>query len=195
MLVSKAGQLGLLLGTQFSASKFQTHLRDSAKKAKRAQRLSQLYFAFIPLVNPDRFLKKTLFLVKWLSNRWILGLILAMLPGSLYFIITGLSEMQREYSFFFNLENLLYLWATILITKLIHEFSHAYVATSFGLRVPQMGYRVSSSSSLAFSVTQLTRGNWRIVVNVWPSALRESYPKLLSLFCQRISGTSLDLAC
>ena len=139
MLVSKAGQLGLLLGTQFSASKFQTHLRDSAKKAKRAQRLSQLYFAFIPLVNPDRFLKKTLFLVKWLSNRWILGLILAMLPGSLYFIITGFSEMQREYSFFFNLENLLYLWATILITKLIHEFSHAYVATSFGLRVPQMG--------------------------------------------------------
>ena len=62
-----------------------------------------------------------------------------MLPGALYFIITGLPEISREYSFFFNLENLLYLWATILITKLIHEFSHAYVAKSFGLRVPQMG--------------------------------------------------------
>ena len=139
MLVSKAAQLGLVLGTQFSTAKFQTHLRDSARKAKSAQRLSQLYFLFIPLVNPDRFLEKTLFLFKWLANRWLAGLILALAPGALYLIITGLPAIQREYSFFFNLENLLYLWVTILITKLIHEFSHAYVAKSFGLRVPQMG--------------------------------------------------------
>ena len=139
MLVSKAAQLGLVLGTQFSTAKFQTHLRDSAKNAKKAQRLSQLYFLFIPLVNPDRFLEKTLFLVKWLANRWLAGLVLALLPGALYFIITGLPEIHRNYSFFFNLENLLYLWVTILITKLIHEFSHAYVTKSFGLRVPQMG--------------------------------------------------------
>jgi putative peptide zinc metalloprotease protein len=139
MLVSKAAQLGLVLGTQFSTAKFQNHLRDSAKKAKSAQRLSQLYFLYIPLVNPDRFLEKTLFLFRWIANRWLAGLLLALLPGALYFIITGLPEMQREYSFFFNLENLLYLWITILITKLIHEFSHAYVAKSFGLRVPQMG--------------------------------------------------------
>ena len=139
MLVSKAAQLGLVLGTQFSTAKFQTHLRDSAKKAKSAQRLSQLYFLYIPLVNPDLFLEKTLFLFKWLANRWLGFLILALLPGALYFIITGFPEMQREYSFFFNFENMLYLWVTILITKLIHEFSHAYVAKSFGLRVPQMG--------------------------------------------------------
>jgi putative peptide zinc metalloprotease protein len=139
MLVSRAAQLGLVLGTQFSTAKFQTHLRDSAKKAKSAQRLSQLYFLFIPLVNPDRFLEKTLFLFKWLANRWLAILILALLPGALYFIITGFPEIQSEYSFFFNLENLLYLWVTILVTKLVHEFSHAYVAKSFGLRVPQMG--------------------------------------------------------
>ncbi len=139
MLVSKAAQLGLVTGTQFSTAKFQTHLRDSAKKAKSAQRLSQLYFAYIPLVNPDTFLEKTLFLVKWIANKWLLGLILAMLPGALYLIVTELPEISREYLFFFNLENLLYLWVTILITKLIHEFAHAYVAKSFGLRVPQMG--------------------------------------------------------
>lgn len=139
MLVSRAAQLGLVLGTQFSTAQFQAHLRDSAKQARSAQRLSQLYFLFIPLVNPDKFLEKTLFLFKWLANRWLGFLILALLPGALYFFITGLPEMQREYSFFFNFENLLYLWVTILITKLIHEFSHAYVAKSFGLRVPQMG--------------------------------------------------------
>ena len=46
---------------------------------------------------------------------------------------------ESEFLFFFNLHNLLYLWVTLGITKLVHEFAHAYRAKSFGLRVPQMG--------------------------------------------------------
>ena len=68
------------------------------------------------------------------------GLIIAFAaPGALYLIISGLDRIQLEYLFFFNWQNLIYLWITIACTKLAHELAHAYVAKHYGLYVPEMG--------------------------------------------------------
>jgi putative peptide zinc metalloprotease protein len=138
-LLSRAASLGLILGTQFGSARVQAHLRDRAQQAKRSKFLSSIYFLYIPLWNPDRFLERTLWLFRLLVNRWTAGLSALLAPVAVYFVIAGLPRMQREFLFFFNLENLFYLWATIAFSKLVHEFSHAYVAKSFGLYVPRMG--------------------------------------------------------
>ena len=64
---------------------------------------------------------------------------LLLLPGALYYVITGVQNFKDVYLFFFNFQNLVILWSSIALTKLIHEFSHAYTAKSYGVRVPEMG--------------------------------------------------------
>ena len=139
-ILERASKMGLLLGTAFETADMQTKLKEQHIQAKKTQRYSSVFFAFIPLVNPDRFLDKTLWIFKLLCNRLTAALLAfcgcrSRLPCSL----KACRESPGQYMFFFNLENLLYLWVTIAITKLVHEFAHAYVAKGYGIRVPQMG--------------------------------------------------------
>lgn len=138
-LLSKAASLGLVLGTQFGSARFQVYMKDRAEKANRARSFSSIYFLYIPLWNPDKFLELTLWIFRLLVNRWTAFLSALLAPGAIYLVIAGLPRIQRESLFFFNWENLLYLWATIALVKLVHEFAHAYVAKGFGLYVPRMG--------------------------------------------------------
>ncbi|MEW6349000.1 MAG: efflux RND transporter periplasmic adaptor subunit [Thermodesulfobacteriota bacterium] len=138
-ILTRATQAGLLLGTHFGTASFLLDLKRRLKSWKRSQRLSQIYFLFVPLVSPDRFLGRTVDYVRWLWSPWFAGLACAALPGAVYILATGWPSIQREFLFFFNLKHLVYLWVTVALTKLVHELSHAYVAKSFGLRVPAMG--------------------------------------------------------
>ena len=135
----RAGRMGLLLGTRFNSAPFQKHIKSQTLAAKRAARLSSVYFLFIPLVNPDRFLERTLWLFRLFANKLTAALVLLAAPGAVYLVISGLPRIQTEYLFFFNWQNLLALWITIAVTKFVHELSHAYMAKSYGLHVPQMG--------------------------------------------------------
>lgn len=139
LIIDKASQTGLALGGKFNNAAYLGSAKERIKEAERAKIFSSVYFLYIPVLNPDRFLDKTVWIYKLLANRITLWVLLALIPGALYFVITGYQRMDREYLYFFNLENLVYLWLTIAFTKLIHEFSHAYMAKSFGLHVPQMG--------------------------------------------------------
>ncbi|MEW6348689.1 MAG: efflux RND transporter periplasmic adaptor subunit [Thermodesulfobacteriota bacterium] len=138
-LLGKASRMGLMLGTEVSSAQFQRQMKAHMESAKRSARFSSIYFLFIPLVNPDRFLAATLPFVKNLCNRWTGRLVALLAPGAIYLLVSGMERFDTEYLFFFNWENLLYLWITIALTKLVHEFAHAYTAKSFGLHVPQMG--------------------------------------------------------
>jgi putative peptide zinc metalloprotease protein len=139
LILGRAAQMGLVLRTKFSTAQFQRHLKERIRASKRAQRFSSVYFLFVPLVNPDRFLERTLYWFKALANKWTAVLLALLVPGAIYLLITGIPRIRDEYLFFFNLENLIYLWVTIALTKLVHELAHAYTAKSFGLHVPQMG--------------------------------------------------------
>ncbi len=139
VITGRAAGAGLLLGTGFGTAAFQINLKKRILQARRDRRLSRIYFLFIPVLNPDRFLEKTLWIFRLLCNRRTAGLWGLTVPGALYLIVSGIPKIEGEMLFFFNLTNLLYLWVTIALTKLVHEFAHAYTAKRFGLHVPQMG--------------------------------------------------------
>ena len=73
------------------------------------------------------------------ASKWTAFLVILAAPGALYLVIDALPRIELEYLFFFNWSNLLFLWVTIGVVKLVHEFAHAYVAKRFGLHVPEMG--------------------------------------------------------
>lgn len=138
-IVEKAAKSGLLLGTKYGTAKFQLAAKEQAKALRRARRLSSVYFLFIPLINPDRFLSKTLWIYRLLWNRGTRLVTFFAGIGAAYLIVSGIPRIQGQLLFFFNATNLLYLWITIAAAKLVHEFAHAYTAKGFGLHVPEMG--------------------------------------------------------
>jgi putative peptide zinc metalloprotease protein len=139
LIVGKAAQYGLLLGTQYSSADYQFHAKQRLEQAGRVRRLSQIYYLFLPLLNPDAFLERTLKYFRLFYNRWTLLFFIALIPGAVFLVIDGLPRLGSAYLFFFNVTNLIYLWITIALSKVVHEFSHAYVAKRYGLRVPLMG--------------------------------------------------------
>jgi putative peptide zinc metalloprotease protein len=138
-LAEQFSRAGLLLGTPQGSSTYQSTIRKRIEHQEKSRRLTKLFFLYVPLVSPDRFLERTLWLWRLLVNRVTKTLFLLLIPPAIYLLIIGISRMRGDFSFFFNLENLLYLWIAIAGVKLAHEFSHAYTAKSYGLRVPQMG--------------------------------------------------------
>ena len=138
-IFTKASDLGLLLGTRYGSARSLLDQKTRVQALKKTRYLSSIYFLFIPVLNPDKFLERTLWLFTLISAKWLKWAIAILAPGALYLLLSGLPRVDLEYLFFFNWRNLALLWATIAITKLIHEFSHAYVAKRFGLNVPEMG--------------------------------------------------------
>ena len=138
-ILGRAAELGLLLGTKFGTAPFQMSLKNRILASKRTKFFSGIYFLFIPILNPDRFLERTLWLFNLAANRLAAILVALATPGAIYVIISELPRMKLEYLFFFNWRNLLFLWLTIALTKLLHEFAHAYTAKRLGLHVPEMG--------------------------------------------------------
>jgi putative peptide zinc metalloprotease protein len=138
-LVDQVSKAGLLLGTSYGTSRFQTEMKRRMDAAVAQRSLLRLYYLYVPLINPDRFLERTLWVWRLLVNRFTALLFVLAVPGAAYLLVAGLAKIEHEFLFFFNLENLLYLWIAIALVKLTHEFSHAYTAKSLGLRVPEMG--------------------------------------------------------
>jgi len=138
-IMENAAKMGLLLGTAFGTAEFQMQAKAISENNKRLRMLSSLFFLYVPLINPDRFLDRTLWMFRAVVNRYfiavcgIIGLIAA------YLLILGLPRLKNEYLFFFTTENLLCLWIVIALTKLVHELGHAYTAKSLGLHVNTMG--------------------------------------------------------
>jgi putative peptide zinc metalloprotease protein len=139
LVMSKAEQLGLLLNTRYGTSEFQATAKKRMDSQKRTKQLSGVYFRYIPLFNPDNFLERTLWVFDLFVNKYTATFMLLLLPVALYFVVTGVESFKSVYLFFFNFNNLLILWTAIALSKLIHEFAHAYTAKHYGIRVPEMG--------------------------------------------------------
>ncbi|MBI4963399.1 MAG: biotin/lipoyl-binding protein [Desulfomonile tiedjei] len=138
-LVEQFSRAGLLLGTGYGTSKVQTIFKNRMDSELNKRSIFKLYYLYIPLINPDSFLEKTLPTWRLLVNRFTATLFFMLIPGAAYLLLSGVSRLQDEFLFFFNLQNLFVLWIAIALVKLVHEFSHAYTAKSLGLRVPEMG--------------------------------------------------------
>lgn len=98
-----------------------------------------LYFR-IPLINPDAFLAKTLPYVKTIFFSKVAKLIYGIIfVAGILQLLTQFDEYLKTFTYFFNLEGFIFYALAITLVKVIHEFSHAYVAKNYGVHVPSMG--------------------------------------------------------
>lgn len=113
------------------------HDRSSVPILK--QLVHNYLFFKIHLFNPNRFLEKTLFLVKPIFSERVKYTVLLLLSINLLLIANNFSEYLSTLVNFVSLEGLVYLGVSIVLLKTAHEFAHAYVTKYYGCSVPSMG--------------------------------------------------------
>lgn len=100
--------------------------------------LHYLYFR-IPLIYPERFLKRTLPTLRLLGALPCRILYAGLLLIGLVFVLESPSRYFSSFLGFLNWQGALAYGVTIALLKVCHEFSHAYIATALGVRVRSMG--------------------------------------------------------
>lgn len=112
---------------------------ESRRAAKRAAAAKSVLFFRVPLIDPDRFLERTLPYLRPLFGRtaftvWCLAVGLA-----LWVAARNWGEFMEPVGDIFSTGNLPVLWITLISLKVFHEFGHAYATKALGGRVPEMG--------------------------------------------------------
>jgi len=133
------------------------------RKHRRARLLGQLGSPFairLPILDPERFLAATQFIVRPLFG-WAGFILWCVVVGSA-FLVAGLHWTELTTNMadrILAMENLLLLWLAYPLIKTLHEFGHAYAVRHWGGEVHEMGIMllvfvpvpyVDASSATAF---------------------------------------------
>ena len=118
---------------------------EHAAKRRRQRCLSlfrQVLFIRLPGWDPNRLLNMLYPRLKWMFARpAVVGCLLFILSSWLLLLVQ-FAEYQRQlpvFSDFFSWPNLLYLWLTVGVAKLIHELAHGLACRHFGAECHEIG--------------------------------------------------------
>ncbi|MCW5549894.1 MAG: biotin/lipoyl-binding protein [Opitutaceae bacterium] len=169
-----------LLGQLHQASLLQSDLAPDSRQlferlrrhqqAKVRSTLSSILFLRIPLWDPDRFLKKLLPVVRpvfsWAGFAAWSFVVLAAIKVAID---------HREQLFTYGQDvlapgNLALLFSAFILTKILHEFGHAFACRTFGGEVHQMGFMLLVFSPVPYmdaTASWAFRERWR---RIWVGA-------------------------
>ncbi len=119
------------------ASLYETYRQ--ARRKRGLQIASNFLFINLPLVDPDRFLTRTLPYVRPFLGRAFFVVWLVSLMTALGIVVTYLDELISRANSVLAPSNLLLLYVSYAIVKLFHELWHGYVCRRYGGPVHEMG--------------------------------------------------------
>nr|VFJ87451.1 MAG: putative peptide zinc metalloprotease protein [Candidatus Kentron sp. H]VFJ89058.1 MAG: putative peptide zinc metalloprotease protein [Candidatus Kentron sp. H]VFJ95751.1 MAG: putative peptide zinc metalloprotease protein [Candidatus Kentron sp. H] len=118
------------------------HLLKALARAKlsRFRWLLHNYLFFkIPLIRPDRFLSATVDHLAWIGSRPFGITTLLSLALGLGLVIRQWDGFVATFIETLTWDGLLRYGLALVVSKLVHEFAHAYTAKRFGCHIPTMG--------------------------------------------------------
>lgn len=138
----------IVLPNQNGVRLYEQH--QKMKKARRRSKILGALFMQIPLVNPDRFLSRTVHRVAWLFTSpffvvWLLGMLAA---G--FVIVSRFADLVQPLNGILATKNLPFLWISFVALKVWHELGHGYACKIFGGFVPEMGTILIAGTPAAY---------------------------------------------
>jgi putative peptide zinc metalloprotease protein len=129
-------------GLQAATSGATDRLHAALKRRRQhplAWALKNYLFVRVPLVRPDAFLDATLPLVRPLLGRgWLLAM-LAVASLGLFLAARQWEAFAGSFAHLTTPAGLVTAAGALLLSKIVHELAHAYLAKRYGLRVAHMG--------------------------------------------------------
>ncbi len=138
-LLSQLYQANLL---QYRVANDSRELFERSQRRKQREtraRLTSIMFMRFPLFDPDRMLDRTRALAQIVFS-WVglmCWLLLAAIAGKI--VIENFGALKDQSQSILAPGNLAWLYLSIIVVKLIHEFGHAYACKRFGGEVHTMG--------------------------------------------------------
>jgi len=140
LLTQRPGQAGPLLQRQ-----------RTARRSKRRQLLGSLLSLRLPGWDPEASLTWLYRYLFWIFHPVVGMIAIALVVSSWVVLATQFQEFRSRlpaFQQFFTWQNLTWLWLTLSVTKVIHEFGHGLTCKHFGGECHEMGVMV-----LVFSPT------------------------------------------
>ena len=152
--------------------------RAQRKRSARARRwLGALFSCQLRLIDPDRFLSRTLPYVRPAFTRGAL-LVWTLTVGTAAWVVArNWGDFTAPLTNLFAYGNLPLLWAALILLKVAHELGHAYACKRFGGAVPGMGV----------TLTFLTPAAWVDASSSW------SFPDRWKRFWVCMAGMYVEL--
>ncbi len=94
--------------------------------------MSNLLFMKVPVFDPDNILNTWLNVFGWFFSWFGFILWLGVISAALYFVIGNLPELFHQGRDILNPGNFIFLYISIIIIKICHEFGHAFACKRFG---------------------------------------------------------------
>lgn len=155
------------------------------KRKKFFKALMNLLYIRLPGWDPERTLRVIYPYFRWMYTRW--GVIICMLFVLSAWTLVGVQfqEFQSrlpKFQQFFGWPNLLYLWAVLAVSKVIHEFGHGLTCKHFQGECHEMGVLVLCLSPCLYcdvSDSWLLENKWQ---RIWIAAAGMYIEVILSAF-------------
>ncbi|WP_319496869.1 site-2 protease family protein [uncultured Cohaesibacter sp.] len=112
---------------------------DRTSMARMKRLLSQYLFFKVPLFHPQPVLERALPYVRPLMSRSMLAVIGVLVLYALYVILRQWDAFTASVNVFLSPQGAFGFLLVLVLLKVLHELGHAFVAVSFGVRVPVMG--------------------------------------------------------
>ncbi len=140
---------------------FDQRLSDSSPDKKSFwERLLHGYLYFtIPLVKPEKFLNLTLPYVRPLLSKGFVMLMMGVLLAAVFVTLERADEFFNSFTRLFSVTGIVTGLVVFAALKIIHELSHAYTATKYGVRVPHMGIAFIVMYPVLYTETT---GSWQL---------------------------------
>lgn len=117
-------------------------------------------FFRVPLLHPDHFLRKTQAFADFIASRFVTIAILVLGMVGIFLTLRQWDLFVATFMGFANWQGVVWMAVTLGLTKILHEFGHAYSATRYGCRVPSMGVAFLVMYPVLYTDTS---DAWRIV--------------------------------
>lgn len=130
---------------QHESSRAAEELLESRRKQRRLQRLAtwtNILYIKIPIFDPDRILTFLYRYLFWIFTWWFFALSVGLMISAVVLVATHYRTFYDKlpyYHEFFAFQTLLYMWISLGIVKVIHEFGHGLSCKAFGGECHEMG--------------------------------------------------------
>lgn len=133
---------GLVQSETTGTGKHLFQRRAKQRRLKRFAALSSILYWKIPVFDPDRILNWMYPFVSWVFTTWFFIASVAFMLAAAFHVMLHFDVFYAKlpaYHEFFAYRTVLYMWISLGVVKVIHEFGHGLSCKAFGGECHEMG--------------------------------------------------------
>jgi putative peptide zinc metalloprotease protein len=133
---------GLVQNEQPGAARHLFERRAKQRRLRRLATVTNILYLKIPVFDPDRLLTWMYRYLSWIFTTWFFVLSVGLMLAAASHVAIHYRTFQAKlpaYQEFFTWNSVLYMWISLGVVKIIHEFGHGLSCKAFGGECHEMG--------------------------------------------------------